>query len=399
MFARLVRIGSVTAGILSAHTAVNVRLMRRPPSLPTQCGESVTVCVPARNEAENIERCLQAILSSIHVDEVNVLVLDDGSTDDTSAIVQRVFADHPSVKTHLITGGADPLPAGWLGKTWACERLRQTARGQLQVGQNELGASASAASNRAERGAQHHQQVLVFIDADVVLAPTAIAASVAMLREHQLQLVSPYPKQHAVTGGERLLQPLLQWLWLTFLPLRMAERTQPQSMAAANGQFMCIDTDALDNIDGFASVKAEVLDDVALVRAFKRAGYRGTVVDGTHLATCRMYTDWSSLKEGYSKNLWAATGSIPGAIALGTLLAVTYVVPALGITKRSTRSVGAIGYTAGVIGRLLSAHATGANKTDAVAHPVSIAVLLRLMVASWIGKRNGTLQWKGRNVS
>jgi Glycosyl transferase family 2 len=367
---RLVAGGTVAAGVFTAHTALNTVLMRRPSLAPAQCLERVTVCVPVRNEEDNIARCLRSILSSAQVRSFDVVVLDDGSTDRTAAIVRELLAEYPQVPSRLISGGDAALPNGWLGKTWACERLRLAAEGS----------------------------VLVFVDADVTVQPQALAASVELLRERDLQLLSPYPRQIAITGGERLIQPLLQWLWLTFLPLRMAERARPVSMAAGNGQFMVLDAAALSSVDGFGCVRGEVLDDVALVRAFKRSGHRGTVADGTNLATCRMYTDWSSVRAGYAKNLWAATGSIPGAVGLGSVLGLTYVVPPAAMVFASTRRVGAVGYLFGVAGRLMTARATGGRKVDSVLHPLSIVTLLRLIVGSWTGKRRGTLSWKGRHV-
>ncbi len=363
------RVGTVLAGIFGAHTAVNIGLMRRPSAAVVQSLERVSVCIPARDEEADIERCVRAVLASADLASFEVLVLDDGSSDDTAVIVSQTFAD-ASARCRLIDGGSEPLPSGWMGKPWACDRLQLAATGD----------------------------VLVFLDADVVIEPRGIAAAIELLRRHDLALVSPYPRQIAVSGSERLVQPLLQWLWLTFLPLRLAERTTPNSMAAANGQFLVVDAAALKTIGGFGAVRGEVLDDVALVRAMKRAGFRGTVVDGTNLATCRMYTDWSSLRDGYAKNLWAATGSIPGAMGLGLLLALAYVVPTLGLLHSRSRRLGFVGYLLGVGGRIMTARATGGRVGDSVAHPISITMLLRLLSGSWSAKRRGALSWKGRRV-
>ena len=158
--------------------------------------------------------------------------------------------------------------------------------------------------------------MLVFVDADVVLAPHAVAASVALLRWAALDLVSPYPRQLAVTPAERLVQPLLQWSWLTTLPLRLAERSPRPSLAAANGQLLVVDAAAYRRAGGHRAVRAEMLEDVALLRAVKAAGGRGGVVDGTALATCRMYAGWPDLRDGYAKSLWSAFGSPAGAAAV-----------------------------------------------------------------------------------
>ena len=90
-------------------------------------------------------------------------------------------------------------------------------------------------------------------DADVVLAPEAVAATVALLADTGLDLVSPYPRQDA-PGATRLVQPLLQWSWLTFLPLRLAERSARPSLSAANGQLLAVTRAAYDRAGGHAAV-------------------------------------------------------------------------------------------------------------------------------------------------
>jgi Glycosyltransferase like family 2 len=366
--------------LLSVHSVVNALLVRRPMAQHLVVGdgasgvEGLTVCIPVRNEAHNIEACLRAVLANRGVPYVRVIVLDDGSSDDTCATALMVAAHDARVE--VVDGGDKPLPHGWIGKTWACERLLE-------------GVETS---------------VVVFVDADVRLGPDALAASVQMLRAHRLSLVSPYPKQLVGSWPERLTQPLLQWLWMTFLPLRLAERTKPVSMAAANGQFMVLDTTALRSIGGFASVAGEVLDDVALARSFKRAGFRATVAEGSSLATCRMYNGWAELREGYTKNLWSATGSVFVAAAMITMFIGLYLVPvvgfAVGVAQRNSSLIelSVAGYLAGVAGRVVSARTTGGSLRDAVLHPVSITVLVWLIVRSWRQHIRGAITWKGRSV-
>ena len=152
----------------------------------------------------------------------------------------------------------------------------------------------------------------MFVDADVVLAPHAVAAAVAVLRGAGLDLLSPWPRQLADGAAARLVQPLLQWSWMVSLPLRRAERSPHPSLCAANGQFLVADAAALARAGGFGGVGAEVLDDLALARAVKRAGGRVGVADGTEIAACRMYDGWADLRAGYRKSLWAAFGPAPG---------------------------------------------------------------------------------------
>jgi hypothetical protein len=314
----------------------------------------VPVLVPARDEADNVAGCVSSVTGA-----AEVIVLDDGSVDDTASRAASAGA-------RVITGS--PPPAGWLGKPWACAQL-------------------AAAVPDAD--------LLVFLDADVRLAPGAVAAAVALLDAHGLDVVCPFPRQRAETWSERLVQPLLQWSWLTMLPLRLAERSPRPSLTAACGQFLVIRRAALERAGGFAAVRAAVLDDVALVRAVKASGGRGGVVDGTPWATCRMYHGWSQLRAGYGKSLWSAFGRGARPIAVLAALAAVWVVPAVAALRGSR--VGAVGYAAGVASRVIAARRTGGRAgPDALAHPVSVVLLGYLTAASAHDRRRGRLTWKGR---
>lgn len=375
--AALTRLGAALAVAGSVHAAWNARRLRVPPSHPPPAGEPVAVLLPVRDEARRVEACLRSVLRQTGVPDLRVLVLDDASTDDTAGVVRRVAGADSRVR--LLDGAA--LPAGWWGKPWACQQLAD---------------EACATSPRPDVGdSRMPPGVLVFLDADVVLAPHAVAASVALLRWSGLDLVSPWPRQLAVSPVERLVQPLQQWSWLTTLPLRPAERLGRPSLAAANGQLLVVDRTAYLRADGHRAVRAEMLEDVALLRAVKRSGGRGVVVDGTALATCRMYDGWPALREGYAKSLWSAFGSPGGAAAVLAALALAYLLPPAAALRGSR--AGLVGYAAAVAGRVVSARRTGARAwPDALAHPVSVVVFAALVTDSARRKRAGALTARGR---
>jgi hypothetical protein len=352
----LVRAGAGLAIAGAAHSVVNARFLRVPVRPDRPLG-AMPLLVPARDEAANISSCVRALHA-----QGRVTVLDDQSSDGTGELAARAGAT-------VIRG--TPPPDGWLGKPWACEQL------------------AAAAGADAD--------VLVFVDADVCVAPGGVAAAVALLRDADLDIVCPFPRQIARTLSERLVQPLLQWSWLTFLPLRAAEELPRRSLTAACGQFVVVRRSALDRAGGFTAVRDAVLDDVALVRAVKASGGRGGVADGSQIATCRMYTGWRELRDGYSKSLWSAVGSPAGAVGVVGVLALGWVLPA-GAALCGSR-VGALGYAAGVASRLVAARRSGSRAMpDALAHPLSVALLCTLTARSmWLGRR-GRLVWKGRQV-
>jgi len=363
----VVRLGAGLAVAGALHAAWNLHRLRTPPADPPPVAEQVAVLLPLRDEAGRVEPCLRSVLAQTGVRDLRLLVLDDGSTDGTAEVVRRIAGDDPRLQ--LLEGAA--LPDGWWGKPWACHQLAEAAQGAT---------------------------VLVYLDADVVLAPHAVAASVALLRWSALDMVSPYPRQVAVTPAERLVQPLLQWSWLTTLPLRVAERSARESLTAANGQLLVVDADAYRRGGGHAAVRDAMLEDVALLRAVKRSGGRGSVVDGTQVATCRMYDGWADLRDGYAKSLWSAFGSPAGAAAVVAGLGVAYVVPPLAALRGS--KAGMVGYAAGVGGRVLAARRTGARVwPDSLAHPVSVGVFGWLVATSLRRHRAGTLTARGRPVA
>ncbi|WP_025617866.1 glycosyltransferase [Salinispora cortesiana] len=369
---------AILAGVaaLTTHTLVNAgRWLRRPVGTPATVTEPVAVLLPLRNEAARVTPCLRGLLAQHGVPQLQIVVLDDGSTDGTHEVVRTVVGDDPRV---TLLDGAAP-PPGWLGKPHACWQL----------------------ATRADPAAT----VLVFVDADVVLAPHAVAAAVGELRAARVALLSPYPRILVTTVADRLVQPLLQWLWLTFLPLPAMERSARPSLAAAGGQFLVVDRVGYTAAGGHAAVADRVLEDVELARAVKRSGGQIALADGSQLATCRMYDDWPQLRDGYSKSLWASFGRPSAAATVVALLLLLYTAPALVAVAAlvggapGTAAVAAGAYLLGVAGRVVSARATGGQWwPDALGHPASVAVLGWLTLRSYHLRKRRRLSWRGRPV-
>lgn len=351
--------------LLAIHSIINALLLRRPGNREL-VQEKVAILIPARNEALNIEECLTAALAQKHLASFHLFVLDDGSTDDTNAIIRSMVAK--TDRLTLLRG--QELPEGWTGKNFACWQLANAA---------------------AQTGAFDY---LVFIDADVRLADSAVAKSINALRKHSWKFISPYPRQIARSWSEWLIQPLLQWSWITTLPLRIAERSLRPELTAANGQFFILERAAYFSAGGHKAIHEEVLDDIHLARQMKRNGFRGNVIDGSGIATCRMYTSWRELRDGYTKSLWSAFGSIPGAILVMIFLISLYIFPTF--IALQGLSWGVALFLFAFISRLISAVRSRSSITSALFHPIAITILCYLIVRSWWLKRKNRLEWKSR---
>lgn len=366
------QVGTAVALGLAAHTAYNLRVLREPDFDGTPIHERVSVLIPARNEEKNIKQAVNSVRAQVGISDIEILVLDDASSDSTAQIVADIATQDPRVR---LIHGDESIPAGWQGKQFACHRLSLQATGSI----------------------------LVFVDADVELEPNAIAACAQLLRKEELALVAPYPHQVAHGALERLVQPLVVWSWVATLPVGVAEKSLRPSLSAANGQLLVFDSASYRSAGGHETVRDVVLEDIALMRALKTAGYHCATVNGSQIAQCRMYESTEQVIDGYTKSLWSAFGSPAGSIAVNSLIAMTYIAPAIAMvtgSKKSTRAIGAVGYLAGVASRAMVAKKFGNPVVpDALGHPVSIAAFIGLNALSWSRHVRGVNTWKGRTLT
>jgi len=334
----------------------------RNPSKATQIQESVSVVVPLRNEATNVAELIDSLRAQKNLVHVEYLLLDDNSEDGTLALLHQHTSGLSNF--HILNGST--LPQGWIGKTWALQQLFERASGEI----------------------------IVSVDADVRLVPDAISAAVTLLKETQLDFLSPYPSQLAHSWSERLIQPLLQWSWMSTVILRIAEKSSISSMVVANGQFFVVRRAALAQVGGYKSVSNKVLDDVELARTLVKQGSHGCVANGASIASTRMYSSWGEIQAGYGKSLHAAFGSVFGSALAITFLFLTGIAPLIaGITGSY---VAWYAYSAVTLTRAMSSIKTGKNGVDAFLHPISSALLIYLIIYSWLMR--GQVQWKGRTL-
>ena len=337
----------------------NFFTIRRPKSA-TERLESVSILVPVRNEAENIADLVLSLQAQQFLFKPEIIFINDSSTDETLEKLQQSILGGAQIKVV----NAPSLPSGWLGKPWALQQGFLQASGEI----------------------------VVTLDADVRLTPTSISQAIAMLGERSF--ISPYPRQIAKTFPERLIQPLLQWSWMSTVPLRIAEKSSRTSLAVANGQFFVVRKSALNKIGGFEAIASEVLDDMELARALIKSGARGGVGDGSSLAQTRMYKNFAEIRAGYGKSLWKAFGSKSGSAGAITFLVATGIAPLISWANGSPLGFLAYGFV--VITRMLSGYRSRGKLIDSFLHPISCAILIYLIIYSW--RARGVVAWKGRTL-
>ena len=339
----------------------------------------VAVLVPARDEEANIEACLVSLLAQDYPD-FEVWVYDDASTDRTKEITSHI-ASQSHGRLRVVHGHTGP-PPGWLGKANACHQLYAAIREQASP------------------------DYLLFTDADVTLQPGALGQAVGAAQQLDAGLLSIFPMQITGSLAERLAVPiLLHWTVYTFLPLPIAhsQRSSP-AFAAANGQFMLFRREAYEALGGHEAVRSEILEDVALARATKRAGYKAILADGGTLVRTRMYRGAREVWNGYSKNAYTFFGYSPIFLAIGVLaLIALYIAPVIFMVMGGVLGdwllfgVAFAQYLLAVSARLLLSLRFGYRALDAFLHPLAIIYVIAIELNSMRWAVTGRSAWKGRS--
>lgn len=340
----------------------------------------ISVLIPARNEEFGITTTLQKALANDYPN-IEVIVLDDHSTDTTTELVTQIANDDSRIKLET----APTLPAGWCGKQHACWNLAALANGQF----------------------------LLFIDADVRLAKDAISRTYSKYISDSKDLISCFPRQETVTIMEKLLIPLIHFVLLGFLSIRTMRRNNDPSFAAGCGQFFFTSKRSYEKSGGHKKIKESLHDGLRLPRVYRESQLTTDAFDGTDIATVRMYRTASDVWSGLQKNATEGLGSpkLIGPITL--LLLLGQVVPLFGLTiwlsGVSLFSLHVNSMAAALFGialflsyspRILGVFRFSQSSVGAALHPLGIVILL---VIQWVALINLCFgkggNWKGRSYS
>ncbi|MGB3542332.1 glycosyltransferase [Rubrivirga sp.] len=358
----------IHAGVVGVLTANLISFWRdRHRALPTDLPR-VSVLVPARNEEENLQVLLPTLLSQDGL-EVEIVVVDDASEDETRAVLE----DH--AQPNLIVVEGDGPPAGWVGKPHALYQAAKRATGD----------------------------VFVFLDADAQLRDDRALARLVGRWVHNGgdgTALTGLPR-YLDRGPAALLTSLVPFAVLAALPIPLVPRTRSSSVSALNGQIWILGAGDYRRLEPHRAVKSDVLEDVMIGRFLKRSGVQLWFQNLGGEVAVTMYQSFGEAWRGFQKNAFLLAGGKPGGVATGAfvffllLYSLSWVVPSL-LWVGGTLGLWALATLVGI--KLAIDRAGRFPLWVSALAPVTLALGAALQLDSWRAHATGRVAWKGRTV-
>jgi chlorobactene glucosyltransferase len=338
----------------------------------------VSVIVPARNEAHNIESCVRSILVS-RWPALEIFVVDDRSEDDTGALVRAIATNDARVR---VIDGA-PVPDGWFGKQWACAQGAGAARGST----------------------------LIFTDADTAHAPTLIPRTVRAMRARSLDFLTVFGFQELGSFWERAVMPQVLYMIATrYGGAGEVNRARHTRDKIANGQYLCFTRTCYDALGGHEAVRAKAAEDLALAQLVHARGMRGELAIGERELSTRMYTSLAELVNGWTKNMViAGADTLPESAIVRLMLPLfLLVVPLMHLAPVLTLiaslfvpvAKGALMWAAVSCALLLvwwgAIYARAFRLSPLYALTLPVGALVVLFIIARATARGRSVEWKGR---
>lgn len=375
-------IGLAFAGIAAAGFLKNVAafdalrtLNENAPDQDSNDFVKVSVLIPARDEESGIQASVGAALTSQNV-VVEVIVLDDHSTDETASIVKKMAREMSALgDDRLRYESSAELPTGWNGKQHACFQLAKLAT---------------------------HPRLL-FLDADVRLAPDAIARLSAYQDKRGAALLSAFPRQETGTWLEKWIIPMMHYVLLCYLPFSRMRRSKSPAYASGCGQLFLTHADDYRTAGTHRGIAESRHDGIKLPRLYRQAGMSTDVVDGSSIAVCRMYHGAGQVVRGVLKNATEGIANarliIPFTLLLmgGSVLPIVTGIAAIASGRPWLLAVSLIGIVLGHLPRVIAAKRFGQSVFGAVCHSAAVAVFIFLQWVAMVQSIAGyQVAWRGR---
>jgi glycosyltransferase involved in cell wall biosynthesis len=323
----------------------------------------ISILIPVRNEQDNILTLLQSIYDQDYID-YEVIILDDGSDDATYSICEQFASKHHQFR--IIKG--KKLPHDWLGKNYACHQLAEEAKGDY----------------------------FLFLDADEKVNDTLLNSAIHRMRLYNLGLLSLFTNQQMDTFGEKSVVPLMHYILLNLLPLRLVYLFKNSTVAAANGQFMLFDAEIYRKNEWHKQVKDRVVEDVEIMRIVKASGYNGEALLANGMISCRMYKSYTEAVNGFSKNFLAGFN-----YSIITLLIYLIIIIGGPMIVMMTLNLQLITFMIGLIilTRIMISLSASQNAwLNVLLHPlqmINLTIIAFMAIQKHLTK---TTVWKGRQV-
>jgi len=323
----------------------------------------ISILIPVRNEQDNILTLLQSIYDQDYID-YEVIILDDGSDDNTYSICEEFASKHHQFR--VIKG--QKLPHNWLGKNYACHQLAEQAKGDY----------------------------FLFLDADEKVNDSLLNSAIHRMRLYNLGLLSLFTNQQMDTFGEKSVVPLMHYILLNLLPLRLVYLVKNSTVAAASGQFMLFDAELYRKNEWHKQVKDRVVEDVEIMRIVKSSGYNGEALLANGMISCRMYKSYTEAVNGFSKNFLAGFN-----YSIITLLIYLIIIIGGPMIVMMTLNLQLIVFMIGLIilTRIMISLSASQNAwLNVLLHPlqmINLTIIAFMAIQKHLTK---TTVWKGRQV-
>tara|TARA_A100001037_G_C15115991_1_gene621410 strand:+ start:654 stop:1808 length:1155 start_codon:yes stop_codon:yes gene_type:complete len=338
-----------------------------------RCGESlVSILIPARDEEQNIERCVAHALDQGSV-VAEILIYNDRSVDGTQEAFDRLLLRYGGIVKQVAT---QEIMHGWVGKTNACARLAEKATGKW----------------------------LLFLDADTTLRRNAVESMVIEATHRDATLLSAWPKIEMLSLMEKLLMPLLNFVVFSLFPAPISRFNDRPSLGLAHGACILAYRETYLANGGHRMVKDRLFEDTALARSWRSDGQNSQVMDGSRLVSVRMYSSLSAVWNGFSKSYYPAFENDVSFLLFQSYLALGFILLPLiiccAVIAGFIENINLLLAALSLAPRAIVAIMFGHSLWSVLLHPVSVMAMLVLGTQSWWRYAHGSgVAWKGRQYS